>query len=69
MNKRSFTIHTVLAALLGFGIIGTASALPEVDVGSRALVGSNVEAHVQSDEPAEATAADEGDPATADNEA
>ena len=45
----------LVAALVGMGVSGTASALPEMEVGSRLVQnGSTVDAQVQSADPAEA---------------
>ncbi len=52
----------LVAALFGMGVSGTASALPEVVVGSHLVQdASTVDAQTQSIDPAQATADDEAD--------
>lgn len=65
MNK-NFAIPAVFAGLLGLGMTSTALALPEVDVGSRPLVGTNM--RVQSVAPADAAVAEESDTPAADDD-
>ena len=58
--KKQFSIPAAIAAaMFGLGVSGTASALPEVEVGSRLLAGTSGNAQTQGAEPADAVAADE----------
>jgi hypothetical protein len=69
MNKQ-FALPAALAtALLGLSVSGTALALPEVEVGSRLLAGSNAAAQAQSIEPTDPALAEEDDSASTADEA
>ena len=58
--KKKFSIPVVLAAtMFGLGVSATALALPEVEVGSRLLAGTNGNPQTQGVEPVDAVAADD----------
>ena len=66
-NKKVGAGLALLAALFGMGVSATASALPEMQVGSHLVQdGSTLDAQAQSIDPTQATADEEADQTTAD---
>ena len=65
-NKKAGTGLALLAALFSIGVSTDASALPEMIVGSRLLVGSDANVQTQSIDTAQTTADEEPDEATSD---
>ena len=66
-NKKVGAGLALVAALFGMGVSATASALPEMQVGSHLVQdGSTLDAQAQSIDPTQATADEEADQTTAD---
>jgi type 1 fimbria pilin len=68
-NKKIGAGLAVIAALVAMGASGSASALPEMEVGSHLVAGSNVDAQAQGVAPDEVTIDAEDGTVASDEEA
>ena len=66
-NKNVGAALALVTALFGMGVSATASALPEMEVGSRLVqAGSTLDAQAQSADPTQSTADEEADQTASD---